>query len=492
MDRLRQIIFGQNGDASIDAELLLATEIDRAHLVMLSEAAIVGEDRIWAILNEITRLRGSDFAPLRGRPAPRGLYILYETYLINLLGPETGGVLQTARSRNDLKATLLKMRLRRPVHKLLREALRLQAVLLRGARRFDHVIMPAYTHSQAALPISYGHYLAGVAGALDRHTGAFFGAAADLDRCPLGAGAVGGTSLPIDSVRTAELLGFTEGVSHSIDAVASRDLVLRLLAEAAILGILLSRVATDLLQWMTREFSFLELPDALVGLSSMMPQKRNPFFLEHVQGRSTAALGALVAAGTAMHAQPFTNSISVGTEAVEHIWSALGDATDSLVLLRIVIAAALPQPGNMHDRAVSGYTEATELANRLVTRKGMAFRTAYDMVGNIVRRADSAREPLSVAAARAFGDEDLDLCVGLDPQSIASASSFGGGPGATLEYVRHLQMRWGAYMKRNSEWAGQWLRARNALDAAVEKIYARLHGGEMAHAGAPLYKEELT
>src|SRR5882724_13032446 len=110
--RLREIIFGQNGDAAIDAELPLATEIDRAHLVMLSEAAIVGEDRVWAILHEIARLRGSDFAPLRRRPAPRGLYILYETYLINLLGPEIGGVLQTARSRNDLKATLLKMRLR--------------------------------------------------------------------------------------------------------------------------------------------------------------------------------------------------------------------------------------------------------------------------------------------------------------------------------------------------------------------------------------------
>jgi argininosuccinate lyase len=469
MDRLRQIVFGPESDGAVDAELPLATEIDRAHLVMLTEAGIVPQPQACAILREISHLRAADFAPLRGCSAPRGLYILYENYLINKLGAGTGGILQTARSRNDLKATLLYMRLRQPVHNLLRETLRLQAVLLRRARRFADVTMPAYTHYQAALPITYGHYLAGIASALDRHINALMRHTDDLAQCPLGAGAIGGTSFPIDTARTAALLGFRKSVRNSIDAVASRDVVLRLLAECGILGILLSRAATDLLQWMTQEFSFLDLPDALVGRSSMMPQKRNPFFLEHVQGRHTTAIGGFVAAAAAMQAKPFTNSISVGTEAVDHIWKALEHVSESLVLLRTVIAAARPRPGNMCDRAVQGYTEATELAKRLVTGKGLPFRTAYDMVGDLVKRAHSAHEPLAAVAAASFGRAS-ELCAGLQPQSIARASRYGGGPGATMECVLELHSLWTGHMKCNAQQARDWRRAGVLLHEAVQHL----------------------
>src|SRR5205823_6718531 len=137
------------------------------------------------------------FAALRDRAAPRGLYLLYESYLIEQLGARAGGVLHTARSRNDLNATILRLRLRGPYLRLLREALRLQAVLLSRARRFSGVVMPIYTHFQAALPVTYGHYLAGVAQALERDIAGLIALADDLNRCPLGAGAVGGTSLPI-------------------------------------------------------------------------------------------------------------------------------------------------------------------------------------------------------------------------------------------------------------------------------------------------------
>jgi argininosuccinate lyase len=469
MDRLRQIVFGPKSDVAVDAELLLATEIDRAHLVMLAEAGIVPPQGPSAILWEINLLRATDFAPLRGCSAPRGLYILYENYLIGKLGAGIGGILQTARSRNDLKATLQYMRLRQPVRNLVREALRFQAVLLGRARRFADITMPAYTHYQAALPITYGHYLSGIASALDRHIGALMRHADDLAQCPLGAGAVGGTSFPIDPTRTAELLGFRKSVRNSVDAVASRDVVLRLLAECGILGILLSRVATDLLQWMTQEFSFLDLPDALVGRSSMMPQKRNPFFLEHVQGRHTTAIGAFVAAATAMQAKPFTNSISVGTEAVDHIWKALEHVSESLVLLRTVTAAAHPRPDNMRDRAVKGYTEATELANRLVARKGLPFRTAYDMVGDLVNRAHSTHEPLAEVAAAAFG-QDSELTGGLQPQSISKASRYGGGPGATMECVAELHRLWTCHMKCNAQWAHDWRRAEVLLNEAVQKL----------------------
>ena len=272
----RRILFGANADASIDAELIFATEVDRAHLVMLAERGIVGRECVGALLEEIENLRANNFAPLRERAAPRGLFLLYENYLIEKLGAQTGGVLQTARSRNDLNSTSLRLRLRRPFHGLLREALRMQAVLLRSAARFAGVVMPAYTHYQAAVPITYGHYLAGVATAFGRDIAAFSRAGEGLGQCPLGACAVGGTSLPFDEARTASLLGFVEPVLSSIDAVASRDFVLRLLASATIMGVTLSRLATDLLLWTTAEFGFIRMPDHLVGSSSIMPQKRNP------------------------------------------------------------------------------------------------------------------------------------------------------------------------------------------------------------------------
>src|SRR6266571_7495745 len=343
----RRILFGETADKSIDAELGYATQVDCAHLLALAELRLVESSRAARVLQEIMDLRASAFRALHGLTARRGWFLLYEDYLIENLGTETGGILQTGRSRNDLNATVLRLRLRAPYLRLLNEALRLQAILLRRAEKFAAVVMPAYTHYQAAVPATYGHYLAGVAPAINRDIDELFFAGCELEVCPLGAGAVGGTKWPLDTAKTAELLGFDRPSANSFDVVASRDLILRLLSATAIFGVTLSRLAADLLLWSTAEFGFLLFPDNLVGSSSMMPQKRNPFLLEHVQGRSTAALGAFVSASSAMHAKPFTNSISVGTEAVSHVWPALQNIMEAATLARLVVAGAKPQPEAM-------------------------------------------------------------------------------------------------------------------------------------------------
>jgi len=409
----RRIVFGE--PAPGPSELMLTSHVDRAHLVMLVERGLVDRTAAAALLAEIELLRRNDFAPLRQMEARRGRYMLYEDWLVERLGERTAGILRTGRSRNDLNATVLRLRLRPPVGRLLTETLRLQAVLLGRSRRFAGVVMPGYTHYQPAVPTTYGHHLGGVASALDRDLEALRAAATGLDESPLGGGTGHGSALPIDPARTAALLGFERPVAHALDAVASRDIVLRLLAAAAVLGVTASRLAADLLLWTTAEFAFLELPDELVGSSSAMPQKRNPFLLEHVKGRSARAAGAFVAATTAMHAAPFANSVAVGTEGCAGVVEALDATADSVTLLRLVVAGARPRPGTMLARAIAGQTTATAMAERLVAEEDLSFREAHHAVGRMLTEAvGTGRTP-----------------EGLDPVDVAHAARYGGGPGGS-------------------------------------------------------------
>jgi argininosuccinate lyase len=466
----RRIVFDATTEASIDKELSLSLQIDQAHLVMLAEQGIVITRNACAMLKAIVELRTSNFDALRGLAAPRGLYLLYENYLIEKLSPEVGGELQTGRSRNDLNATIFRMRLRQPYLSLIREILRLQAVLIRRARKSSHVVMPAYTHYQAAVPVTYGHYLAGIAVALERDLAGIFEISTDLKRSPLGAGAAGGTSLPINPARTASLLGFEESASHSIDAVASRDIGLRLLASVSILGITLSRLANDLMLWTTSEFGFISLPDHLVGSSSMMPQKRNPFLIEHVKGRSSAALGAFVSAAMAMHSTPFTNSIAVGTEAVGHIWKALTATTEAVTLSRLLVDDARPQEDRMSQRSIEGHTFATELANRLVTDHGISFRCAHRAVGNAIRESIELGVPLeAVSVALPGSNNDSVSLKQLDPGAVVKASNYGGGPGdeSFQSCIKALVEGWGKYARLQREQSRKWQSAEETLEEVV-------------------------
>jgi len=472
----RRIVFGEPDPGP--PELALVSRVDRAHLVMLAEQGLVDRAAAAALLVEIDVLRAGRFAPLEGAEARRGRYLLYEDWLAARLGQRTAGLLRTGRSRNDLNATVLRLRLRRPVERLLTEVLRLQAVLLAGARRHAATVMPGYTHYQPAVPTTYGYHLGGVARAVDRDLEALSAAAAGLDTSPLGAGTGHGSALPIAPARTAALLGFERPAPHALDAVASRDLVLRLLAAASIFGVTASRLAADLLLWTTAEFAFLELPDELVGSSSAMPQKRNPFLLEHVKGRSARAAGAFVAAVTAMHAAPFANSVAVGTEGCAGAPEALEAAADSAALLRLVVAGARPQPEAMLARATAGDTTATARAERLMIEDGLSFREAHHEIGRLLTEAEQAdrRSSVTPVVAQEGRNGGLDRLGptanperGLDPASVAAATRFGGGPGAPSA-IGDLRLRRAEAATEVAERTGRWRTADLDLAAAVAAL----------------------
>lgn len=466
--RTQRIVFGGLSAAELVDELALITEIDLAHVVMLLEQGLIDQPAAAGLLHAITGLRNADFDQLQDLPRPRGVYLMYEHYLVQQLGPQIGGRLHTGRSRNDLGATVTAMRLRSWLLDFLGETARLQAVLLSRARAHRNTIMPIYTHFQAAMPITYGHYLLGVGLALGRDVTAVQQACDGLSRCPLGAGAVAGCDLPIDPARTAALLGFDAPPVHAVDAVASRDVLLRVLAAVTGISVTLSRLATDLQLWSTSEFGFVEFPERLVGSSSAMPQKRNVFLLEHVKAIAGTAIGAWTAAASAMKSTPFTNTIEVGTEAVRSAWSGLHAVANSVRLAQVLASGAAPAPARMRHRAEEGLVTATALANRLV-RDGMPFRTAHHAVGTAVRRALERGQP-TIACLELPDGITVDLSDVPSLGAVVSALDRGGGPGAFDDGFAPVLQAWSDHQSWLHDQRGRLSRAGRELIETVGRV----------------------
>ncbi|GAA3452377.1 argininosuccinate lyase [Dactylosporangium matsuzakiense] len=470
--RTRRIVYGCPTPEQVADELRAITVIDRAHLVMLAERKLIAADEAAALLRHIDRLRADGFGPLLELDTPRGLYLAYEEHLIAVLGIDVGGRLHTGRSRNDLKATITAMQARTELHALLAELIRLQSVLLGRARAHRDVVMPVHTHFQAALPVTFGYYLTGLALAIGRDIRAVRQAADELRRCPMGSGAAAGSALPIDPARVAALLGFDEPARHALDAVASRDVALRALAAAAGAALTVSRLAADLQLWSTAEFGFVVFPDRLVGGSSAMPQKRNAFLLEHLKAKAGVVVGAYTAAAAITRGTPFTNSIEVGTEAVAATWPGLRAALDCAELAQSIVLGARPVPPRMLAGAEHGFVGATALANRLVA-DGVPFRAAHHLVGDAVRRATGR-------GATRLSEQDLPAGLAGTGHSMAALVAdqrYGGGPGdfdggftaAYEDLAEHT--RWYATARDRQRTAGRELTA--AVSGIVERAGRR-------------------
>jgi threonine aldolase len=258
---------------------------------------------------------------------------------------------------------------------------------------------------------------------------------------------------------------------------------LRLLASASICGLTLSRLATDLLVWTTTEFGFLHLPDELTGSSSAMPQKKNPFLLEHVQGRSASLTAAFMHAAGATHATPFTNSIAVGTEAVKPLWGPLQDLTDMVVLMRLVVSAAQPNETAMRKSAVQGFTAATALANQLVIRAKLDFRTAHKLIGSAVRKAaESSGEPFESGIYSSLAGQGIPISItDLDPASLQRSQEFGGGPGPTSLKLclNQLRSQWGTQNTKKNALKKKWQAAALALERVVREYTTATEGDSL-------------
>ena len=373
------------------------------HCRMLAKQRIIPQrdaQRIVAGLNAVKR--ELDRGTFRMKPADEDIHMAVERRLIEKIGP-AGGKLHTARSRNDQVALDVRLYIRDAIAGVRAGIAALQQALGKLARKHASAIMPGYTHLQPAQPILFAHHLLAYVEMLTRDEGRLADCLVRANVLPLGAGALAGTTFPIDRTYVARQLGFRAVSENSLDAVSDRDFAVELLAALAILGMHLSRFAEELVLWTSPQFGFVELPDAFATGSSMMPQKKNPDIAELIRARSGRLYGNLVNLLTVLKALPLAYNRDLQEDKAP-----LFDSVDTVGTSLTILAALVPRlhvrAERMRAAAATGYTLATELADYLAT-KGVPFRASHGIVGAIVQAAVAAGrtlEDFSVPELRRF------------------------------------------------------------------------------------------
>ncbi|MSU88846.1 argininosuccinate lyase [Rhodobacteraceae bacterium 2CG4] len=379
--------------------------INRAHLVMLVETGILTRGlgaQIAAALDAIGKQ--TDVAALSYTGEHEDYFFLVEAELRRRLG-DPGGALHTARSRNDMDHTLFRMELRARAEAALTLMLDLAAALTDKAEAEAETLIVAYTHGQPAQPTTFGHYLAAAIEVLLRDATRLSAAIDGLEHCPMGAAAITTSGFPVDRVRMADLLGFESPQVNSYGCIASVDYVTGLYSALKLVFVHLGRVVQDMAFWSSFEVGQLYVPDSLVQISSIMPQKRNPVPIEHMRHLASVTAGRCDMIVNTMHNTPFTDMNDSEGEVQQAGYAAFGSGGRMLALL----TAFLPACGVRADRVAANMDAAcvtiTELADTLVRDEGLSFRQAHEIAADTARAVIAMEAPLRdghAAFAEAF------------------------------------------------------------------------------------------
>ena len=342
---------------------------------------------------------------------------------------DAGKRLHTARSRNDQVATDIRLYLRDAIDTLSELIRAAQRALLDLAEQHTDTIMPGFTHLQVAQPISFGHHLMAYFEMLARDHERLQDCRKRVNRLPLGAAALAGTSYPIDREQVARELGFDEVCANSLDAVSDRDFAIEFAACGALIMTHLSRFSEELILWMSPRFGFIDIADRFCTGSSIMPQKKNPDVPELIRGKTGRVNGHLVALLTLMKAQPLAYNKD-NQEDKEPLFDTVDTLTATLTIWADMLGGIIVKPQAMREAALQGFATATDLADYLV-KKGLAFRDAHEVVAQAVRHAETRGVDLSalpLAELQAFAsliDEDVYQVLTLEG-SLQSRNHMGG------------------------------------------------------------------
>ena len=357
-----------------------------AHARMLHAVAILNAGDLAAIERGLAQIRDEIRAgKFEWSSDLEDVHTNIERALTALIG-DAGKRLHTARSRNDQVATDVRMYLRAAIDEIAGLIKAAQRALLDLAERHADAIMPGFTHLQVAQPVSYAHHLMAYFEMLARDTQRLADCRKRVNRLPLGAAALAGTTFPIDRIMVAKELGFDGVCENSIDAVSDRDFAIEFCAAAALVMMHLSRFCEEIILWMNPRFAFIDLADRFCTGSSIMPQKKNPDVPELIRGKTGRVNGHLVALLTLMKAQPLAYNKD-NQEDKEPLFDTVDTLTASLRVFTEMLGGIKVNAKAMREAALEGHATATDLADYLV-KKGLPFREAHEAVAQVVRLAE--------------------------------------------------------------------------------------------------------
>ena len=389
-----------------------------AHAAMLADCGIISREDEAAIRAGLEGILADiEAGKVEFTADNEDIHMNVEALLTERIGA-AGKRLHTARSRNDQVAVDLRLYLRREIGEIVDQILDLQEAILAKAKEHQNTVMPGYTHLQRAQPISFAQHLLAYGAMLRRDVGRLLDCRARMNECPLGSGALAGTTYPIDRWETAKALGFTAPMGNSLDGVSDRDYLLEYLAALSIIMMHLSRFCEEIILWNSNEYQFVEIDDAYSTGSSIMPQKKNPDIAELVRGKTGRVYGALTALLTTMKGIPLAYNKDM-QEDKELSFDAMETVQNCISLFDGMLATMTFRKDVMEKSARHGFTNATDAADYLVG-KGVPFRDAHGIIGRVVLRCiekGCAIDDLSLEELReicpAF-DEDIYEAISMD------------------------------------------------------------------------------
>lgn len=401
----------------------------RAHVNGLARAGIIDAEETAAIQDALTQVeREFDDEAFEFVDTDEDIHTAIERRVTELAGA-AGAKLHTGRSRNDQVATDIRLWCRRELTAVASRVLALQEVLLDRAEAHRDAILPGYTHLQRAQPVLLAHHLMAHGWALGRDVDRLMQSVARLDVSPLGAGALGGTSLPLDPATTADELGFASVFNNSLDAVSDRDFVAEALFDISLLAVHLSRLGEEWVLWTSEEFGFATLTDAFATGSSMLPQKKNADIAELARGKSGRMIGNLVSLLVTLKGLPLAYNRDL-QEDKEPLFDSVEQISLVLEAMRGMIATARFNEDAMRAAASSQTVAAIDVAEWLVQRN-VPFRQAHSIVGALVQRHLAGEASLESLVTSELGPEAAALLSA--DSSIAHRRSPGGGGSGALE-----------------------------------------------------------
>ncbi len=405
----------------------------KAHAEMLGRQGIITVDEAQQIIAGLDAILADiEAGEIEFCVALEDIHMNIEARLIERIGP-VGGKLHTGRSRNDQVAVDIRLFLRDEIDTILDYLGKLEQSLINQARNNLNVIMPGYTHLQTAQPVLYSHHMLAYREMVARDISRLQDLRKRFNVLPLGAGALAGTTFPIDREWVAQQLGFDEVTRNSLDSVSDRDFAIEFCACAGILMMHLSRLSEELILWSSADFNFIELSDAFCTGSSIMPQKKNPDVPELVRGKTGRVYGNLIALLTLMKSLPLAYNKDM-QEDKEPLFDTIDTVKGSLKVFADMIAEMQVKGDNMRIAAARGFSTATDVADYCV-RKGMPFRQAHEVVGKTVRYCVETGKDipeLSLEEFRSFSDLiDRDIYDFVTLEASVNARKATGGTART-------------------------------------------------------------